>query len=115
MTRFCEALVLLESGRYTVCGRTPVEGHHRLTRARGGAILDAFGEDYHMMDLCPKHHRMADGGDARASGLVLDGYVTTCSICQMPSYVGPDPYLNDVYGFSAHVEQHKTGLVRTHV
>lgn len=105
--RSCEAFILIKSGRlagkYVACGKNPVERHHRLTRARGGTILDDAGEWYHLMDLCPQHHRMADGGEARAGGLLIDGYVTTCSQCQRPSYAGPDDYLTRRYGPSVHL------------
>lgn len=102
--RVCEAMILLPSGKYTMCGCTPVETHHRLTRARGGRILDDAGETYHLMDLCHEHHRMADGGDARAAGLVIDGYVTTCSQCGLPSYFGPDEYLSERFGPEIHLQ-----------
>lgn len=82
---------------WTRCGRTPVERHHRLTRARGGKILDAWGEHYHLMDLCAKHHRMADGKEAYDTGLLLDGYVTT-NPDGSPHYQGTDPYLLNRYG-----------------
>ena len=87
----------LMSGRWTRCGRRQVENHHRLTRARGGLILDAAGETYHLMDLCPWHHKIAhDEGSAFENGLLLDGYVT--SGLNGPVYVGSDPYLNERYG-----------------
>jgi hypothetical protein len=108
--RACEAMVKVVKDNYwrkktvyTMCGRTPVERHHRLTRARGGKILDKAGETYHLMDLCTEHHRMADGGDARAGGLVIDGQVTTCTQCRKPRYVGPDAYLDRHYGPAVHV------------
>lgn len=73
-----------------------MERHHRLTRARGGTILDEVGESYHLIDLCPQHHRMADGADAYESGLLIDGYVT--SGLYGPVYTGSDPYLLERYG-----------------
>lgn len=88
-----------------MCGQTPVERHHRLTRARGGQLLDKY-TDYHLMDLCKKHHAMADGRDARAGGLVLDGYVTTCSVCAVPEYMGPDEHLAKYYGKAVHEQAH---------
>ena len=102
--RQCEAMILMDSGVYTACGKTPVERHHRLTRARGGTILDKAGETYHLMDLCPTHHRMADGGDARLGGLLIDGYVTTCTQCGLPEYVGPDTYLTERFGQVVHMQ-----------
>lgn len=109
--RVCEAMVKITVVRrvgpnkqvYSMCGRTPVERHHRLTRARGGVILDRVGETYHLMDLCHEHHRMADGGDARAGGLLIDGYVTTCTQCGNPEYAGPDRVLQERYGRSVHM------------
>jgi len=98
--RCCEAMIRIEHPYrevWTRCGRSPVERHHRLTRARGGAILDKVGETYHLIDLCPAHHRMADGAVAYQNGLLLDGYVTT-SVEGEPVYVGSDPYLTELYG-----------------
>lgn len=86
-------MVRLRSGRYTRCGRRPTQLHHRLTRARGGLILDAAGESYHLMHLCVGHHKAAhDEGTALANGLLLDGYVTT-GAHGLPLYRGSDPYL----------------------
>lgn len=93
----CEAMVHV--GRtWTRCGRTPTDLHHRLTRARGGAVLDEVGETYHHMRLCRSHHQMADGAVAYETGLLLDGYVTTCKKCQQPIYAGSDVYLTGRYG-----------------
>lgn len=100
--RQCEAMLKLYNDRYTACGATPVDKHHRLTRGRGGSILDAAGETYHVMDLCRFHHQMADGGDARASGLLIDGYVVSCTQCGLPLFTGADPYLTEKYGPEAH-------------
>lgn len=94
--RYCEAMVQVRGGAWTRCGKRPVERHHRLTRARGGAVLDAAGETYHLIDLCPRHHRMSDGRDAYENGLLLDGYVTTGPDGE-PVYHGSDPYLSDRY------------------
>jgi hypothetical protein len=82
---------------WTRCGKNPVEDHHRLTRGRGGAVLDAVGERYHHLLLCPAHHRMADGALAYETGLLLDGYVTTHRDGR-PLYVGTDEYLTKKYG-----------------
>ncbi len=94
------ALVRVEGYRtdiWTRCGKRGVESHHRLTRARGGTILDKAGETYHLIDLCPKHHRMADGEMAYRNGLLIDGYVTT-GPDGTPVYSGSDPYLKAKYG-----------------
>lgn len=89
---------MVRAGRtWTRCGRSPVEKHHRLTRARGGSILDAVGETYHLIDLCPKHHRFSDGAQAYETGLLIDGYVTTGANGR-PLYIGSDEYLSRVYG-----------------
>lgn len=94
-------MVELISGRWTRCGRRPVELHHRLTRARGGLILDAVGETYHLIDLCPWHHKIAhDEGQAFENGLLISGYVTSGP--HGPVYSGPDPYLNNLYGVGMH-------------
>ena len=91
-------MVRLPSGRYSRCGRRPTELHHRLTRARGGLILDAAGESYHLLHLCVRHHKAAhDEGTALTNGLLLDGYVTT-GPDGLPHYRGSDPYLLARYG-----------------
>lgn len=93
----CEAMVMV--GRtWTRCGRTPTEVHHRLTRARGGLILDIYGEKYHLMNLCRRHHNVAHDQPALETGLLLDGYITTCDGCGKPSYEGNDVYLTGRYG-----------------
>lgn len=94
--RACEAMVAV-AFTWTRCGKTPVERHHRLTRARGGAILDAAGETYHLIDLCPAHHRWSDGARAYETGLLIDGYVTSSPDGE-PIYDGSDPYLLAKYG-----------------
>ena len=95
--RWCEAMEELPNGRYTRCGRRPTEDHHKLTRARGGLILDDAGETYHHIQLCPWHHKIAhDYGSAFENGLLIDGYVTTRN--GKPFYVGSDEYLTRRYG-----------------
>lgn len=99
----CEAMVIVE-GRsilgekanvWTRCGRTPVEVHHRLTRARGGGLLDELGETYHLLALCPKHHKDSDGKDAYAGGLLLDGSMIKNQYGVY--YEGSDPVLSQKY------------------
>lgn len=99
----CEAMVLVE-GRsilgekayvWTRCGRTPVEVHHRLTRGRGGELLDELGETYHLLALCPGHHRDSDGKDAYAGGLLLAGSMIKNQFGVY--YEGPDPVLSQRY------------------
>lgn len=94
---YCEAMIRV--GRaWTRCGVAPAERHHRLTRARGGQILDAYGESYHLMYLCRKHHARAEGELAYEHGLLLDGYVTTHPDGK-PLYAGSDRYLKSKYGW----------------
>lgn len=92
----CEAMVATNRGIYTRCWRRPVEIHHLLTRARGGGILDAAGETYHLICLCNEHHAMSDGGDAYAGGLLIDGYVTSNKRGR-PIYHGSDIELSERY------------------
>lgn len=104
----CEAMVMV--GRtWTRCGRTPTDVHHRLTRARGGVILDNFGETYHLMDLCRSHHSIAHDYPALESGLLLGGSVVTCQ-CGIPSYEGPDVYLSGRYGWQVHLQCVRDGV-----
>jgi len=91
----CEAEVEV-NGVWTRCFDNDVEVHHKLTRARGGTILDKAGEDYHLVVLCRKHHRQSDGIDAYVGGLLIDGYVV--SINGRPKYYGQDEYLKEKYG-----------------
>ena len=93
----CEAMVKVRN-TWARCGRTPTDLHHRLTRGRGGAVLDAVGETYHHMRLCRSHHEMADGAVAYETGLLIDGYVRSCGKCGQPFYQGTDVYLTGRYG-----------------
>lgn len=111
----CEALVLLRAStprtmssrweitdRYVPCGALPAHLHHKLTRARGGLILDNAGETYHQMWLCPKHHDIAHDTDtAFDAGLLIRGLVTTGPTGK-PVYQGPDEYLSEKYGSKVH-------------
>lgn len=91
----CEAMIEI-NGVWTRCGKRPVDLHHRVTRARGGLILDKAGEKYHQIYLCRKHHMVAhDEGQAFESGLLIDGYVTTER--GRPVYRGSDSYLSERY------------------
>jgi hypothetical protein len=93
--RWCEALVLVR-GHYTPCYNTPAEKHHRLTRARGGLILDEAGETYHHMWLCRVHHEHAhNDSHSMIGGLLLAGFVLT--VDDKPAYFGPDEYLKSKY------------------
>lgn len=87
---------------WTRCGVNVYEVHHALTRARGGAVLDQAGEYYHLIVLCHKHHRMADGDPDKLAGLLIDGYAITEN--GKPVYYGTDPYLRSKYGKDASVK-----------
>lgn len=85
---------------WTRCFKTPVEVHHRLTRARGGNVLDALGETYHLLALCPGHHRAAHLGGSAAfdGGLLLDGAILR--VGDAHHYTGTDPYLAARFGLT---------------
>jgi hypothetical protein len=93
----CEAMTTVSGlDVWTRCFRSPIEVHHRLTRARGGDLLDELGETYHLIALCPQHHREdADGGLAYESGLLLDGRMYKSG--GLYWYEGSDDYLKDNY------------------
>lgn len=90
----CEAQVLLPSGRWARCGRRNGQIHHMLKRSRGGAILDQFGETYHLAVLCHIHHQYVETS-GEETGLLIDGYVNT--VDGYPKYVGSDEYLKERY------------------
>lgn len=106
----CEAMVAQQKkgGRYyqvmfVQCGKEDAQLHHKITRARGGLILDDAGETYHHLRLCAEHHAMAhDTGTAFNNGLLIHGYVTT-GLDGRPLYTGPDEYLSEKYGKAARV------------
>lgn len=82
---------------YTRCGKQPIEVHHRLTRSRGGSVLDDEGETYHLMCLCREHHQYAhETSTPYDSGLMIEGYVTHEQ--GRVHYVGPNNYLRAKYG-----------------
>ena len=89
----CEAMIQLRR-TWTRCGRRGAEDHHLLTRARGGAVLDAVGETYRHLALCPKHHRMVDDMGFE-SGLLIQGYAYRDG--EAVVYQGPDEYLSRTY------------------
>jgi hypothetical protein len=81
-----------------MCGQEPADLHHKLTRARGGILLDIAGESYHQLYLCREHHDMAhDEGSAFERGLLIHGQVITGPDGR-PLYHGPDEYLTEHYG-----------------
>lgn len=92
----CEAMVQNERGMWTRCWNSPVDVHHLLTKARGGAILDDVGEMHHLMCVCRYHHMMCEGTDAYMNGLLIDGYVKTEN--GKPVYYGTDAVLKGKYG-----------------
>jgi hypothetical protein len=85
---------------YTCCGQPDAHLHHKLTRARGGLLLDAVGETYHLMYLCPAHHSVAHDQPAFENGLLLRGSVISVPGSSVPLYTGPDEYLLEHYGAS---------------
>jgi hypothetical protein len=88
---------------FVCCGRENADLHHKVTRARGGLILDKAGETYHHIYLCREHHNMAhDEGNAFARGLLIAGSVITGPDAR-PLYTGPDEYLTEHYGEGARV------------
>lgn len=94
----CEAYVQVHNifqETWARCWKGPVEVHHLLTRARGGAILDEAGETLHLIALCPRCHRAADGKEAYERGLLIDGYVTTEN--GRIVYQGSDKFLSHKY------------------
>jgi hypothetical protein len=83
------------AGTWTRCGLGPIEVHHALTKARGGRILDEAGETYHLIALCPRCHRLADGASAYQNNVLIDGYVSHDG--DWIVYDGSDPYLSEKY------------------
>lgn len=79
------------------CYSTATEIHHRLTKARGGVILDNVYETYHLLHLCRSCHLESDGQTAYDRGLLIRGYVMT-NLDKTPFYVGPDEFLSEKYG-----------------
>jgi hypothetical protein len=103
MSSRCEAMVWTKIGRYVCCGRENADLHHKITRARGGILLDIVHETYHQMYLCREHHNVAhDEGQAFENGLLIRGSVTT-HLDGKPLYCGPDEYLTEHYGELARV------------
>lgn len=106
----CEAMVAQQKkGRkyyevmFVACGKDGADLHHKVTRARGGLILDKAGETYHQMYLCREHHDLAHDTDtAFHNGLLIHGYVIT-GVDGRPMYTGPDEYLTERYGKAARV------------
>jgi hypothetical protein len=94
----CEVEVELPGAMiWTRCFRQGIEVHHLLTRARGGDLLDRWGEIHHLMALCPEHHRLAHGPGGRNAGLLIDGSVILDSATGQLVYTGPDAYLSATY------------------
>lgn len=91
----CEALVET-NGKYVPCGAPDAQLHHKLTRARGGLILDKAGETYHHLRLCAEHHAIAHDQPAFDNGLLIRGFVKSDTRGH-PIYSGPDEYLKEKY------------------
>lgn len=68
-----------------------------LKRSRGGHLLDAEDEIYHLIALCHTCHRAAEAENDWDAGLIISGYVRTDSTTGRPIYTGPDPYLSQKY------------------
>lgn len=68
-----------------------------LTKGRGGDILDVVMEDYHLIALCNRCHASADGGDAYAGDMLIEGYVNWNADRSWPVYDGPDEHLQKKY------------------
>lgn len=94
---YCEAMRRKYNGVYTRCWGMPIEVHHLLTRGRGGDVLDAVHETYHLIALCPQCHKAADGAEAYAGDLLIDGYVLWNADKTWPEYTGSDDYLSRKY------------------
>lgn len=93
----CEAMVLVDV-IWTRCGISPVEIHHMLKRSQGGNTLDEVGETYHLIALCPAHHKHAHTTDKGYQEEVLIlGDVIWDNIEHRPVYRGPDPTLSKRY------------------
>jgi|SRR4051812_27864499 hypothetical protein len=104
----CEAMVLVKGVNtrhhremYVCCGKDNAQLHHKITRARGGLLLDAVGETYHQMYLCVHHHADAHDQPAFDNGLLIRGSVVT-GVDGRPYYTGPDEYLSEHYGSKVH-------------
>jgi hypothetical protein len=104
----CEAMVLIkgmnrrtDKGMYVMCGKENAHLHHKVTRARGGLLLDAVFETYHTMWLCDGHHADAHDQPAFDNGLLIRGYVVSGPDGR-PVYTGPDEYLKEHYGEQVH-------------
>jgi hypothetical protein len=92
----CEAEVEV-SGVWLRCSNPATDVHHMLTKARGGRNLDRIGETYHLIHLCRDCHRLCDGADAYAGGMLIEGNVTWDKLNSRPIYKGTDPYLTKRY------------------
>lgn len=98
----CEALVTLPQSTgaeptWVRCFDWATDIHHMLTKARGGDVLDQMHETYHLIHLCRRCHRLSDGADAYAGGILIEGQVSWDPLARRPVYTGPDPYLTLTY------------------
>lgn len=99
----CEAMMWVDT-IWTRCGMRPLEIHHRLKRSQGGGTLDKAGEIYHLVGLCPIHHRQAHSLGAYEADLLISGDVIWDDIEQRPVYRGPDKFLSKKYPPSNRLE-----------
>lgn len=99
----CEAL-WADNGTWARCTRAAVDPQHRITRARGGLLLDTVGDTANVVALCRDCHRDADNGppgiacrgrasiDGQLVPLLASGRVTTDKLTGAPVYTGPDEF-----------------------
>lgn len=93
----CEVMAPVR-GLHTRCGLPTTEVHHKLTRSRGGDVLDTVAETYHLICICRSHHHWVHThpGLATQTGLYLLGQAWL-EIGQVV-YRGPDEFLTRRYG-----------------
>jgi hypothetical protein len=79
------------------CTKPARHVHHKVTKGRGGALLDPW-TIYHLAHLCPECHVLAHGPAGFTLGLMLPGSVITNKITDRPVYTGLDGYLTRHFG-----------------
>jgi 5-methylcytosine-specific restriction endonuclease McrA len=95
---FCEGYWLPPlSSTWTRCTSRSVQVHHKITRARGGELLDTW-TIYHLADLCVRCHITAHRPVGLKLRLMLPGSVLTNKVTGKPVYTGSDPYLSSHFG-----------------
>lgn len=93
----CEVMVRVNQ-LFTRCGRRATDVHHKVTRSRGGLLLDSVDEVYHLVHLDRRHHDWVhhNVGAAERAGLYIPGQVYL--VGDQVTYRGPDRYLMKHYG-----------------